>query len=286
MLEVKNIDKKFKNFSLQNITFTLPAGYIMGYIGQNGAGKTTTLNIITHLLKADNGEVSVNGITYMQDPIAYKDSIGFIGDESYFPQDFLIKDVRETLKDFYPSFKEDKFMKMVKAWKLPENKKMRQYSKGMKVKLMFAGVMSRDTKLLILDEATSGLDPVVRNDVLSLIQQYISDGERSVIFSTHILTDLEQIADYIFFIDDGKMVMFDTKDEIIEKFVIVKGGSKDLTEDLKKNLIGIVKTNVGFTALAESEKAVYLKKGFLIEKPTIDNIIIHYIKESGGNIDV
>lgn len=283
MLEVKKINKKFKHFSLQDITFSLPAGYIMGYVGQNGAGKTTTLNIITNLLKADSGEIRVNGMTYMQNPIGYKDVIGFIGDESYFPQEFRIKDLRKTLKDFYPSFQEEKFMEMVKLWELPEDKKIHEYSKGMKVKLMFAGVLSRDTKLLILDEATSGLDPVVRNDVLSLLQRYISDGERSVIFSTHILTDLEQIADYIFFINDGKMVMCDTKDEIIEKYVLVKGGLEDLTKDLKKNLIGIMNSNVGFTALAESEKALYLKKGLLIEKPTIDNIVIHYIKESGGS---
>lgn len=283
MLEVKKINKKFKHFSLQDITFSLPAGYIMGYVGQNGAGKTTTLNIITNLLKADSGEIRVNGMTYMQNPIGYKDAIGFIGDESYFPQEFRIKDLRKTLKDFYPSFKEEKFMEMIKLWKLPEDKKIHEYSKGMKVKLMFAGVLSRDTKLLILDEATSGLDPVVRNDVLTLIQQYISDGERSVIFSTHILTDLEQIADYIFFIDDGKMVMCDTKDELIEKYVLVKGGLEDLTKDLEKNLIGIMKSNVGFTALAESDKALYLKRGLLIEKPTIDNIVIHYIKESGGS---
>lgn len=286
MLEVKNITKQFKQFSLQDISLSLPTGYIMGYVGQNGAGKTTSLNIITHLLKADKGEVYVNGITYCQDPVAYKDSIGFIGDESYFPQDFLLKDVRATLKDFYSSFQEDKFNKMVKAWKLPEDKKMREYSKGMKVKLMFAGVLSRDTKLLILDEATSGLDPVVRSDVLSLIQQYIADGDRSVLFSTHILSDLEQIADYIFFINDGKMVMCDTKDELIDNFVIVKGGNNELTSSMESKLIGVMKSKVGFEALADSEKAIYLPKGFLIEKPTIDQIVVHYIKEAGGSMSL
>lgn len=279
ILEVKNITKKFKNFMLQDIDFTLSAGYIMGYVGQNGAGKTTTLNLITHLLNADSGEIRINGITYDENSIAYKDSIGFIGDESYFPQEFTLKDVKSILKDFYPSFREKEFISMARDWNLPENKKIGEYSKGMKVKLMFANVLSRDTKLLILDEATNGLDPVVRNDVLKLLQEYIADGEKSVLFSTHILSDLEQIADYIFFINDGKKVLCDLKDEIVEKYVIVKGGNEDITDMLKKEMIGIVKTEVGFEGLLESEKAEYLCKGFIIEKPSIDQIVVHYIRE-------
>lgn len=279
ILEVKNITKEFKNFILQDIDFTLSAGYIMGYVGQNGAGKTTTLNLITHLLNTDSGEVKINGIAYDENSIAYKDSIGFIGDESYFPQEFTLKDIKSVLKDFYPSFKEKKFISMTKDWNLPEDKKISEYSKGMKVKLMFANVLSRDTKLLILDEATNGLDPVVRSDVLKLIQEYIADGEKSVLFSTHILSDLEQIADYIFFINDGKKVLCDSKDEIIEKYVIVKGGNEDITDMLKKEMIGIVKTEVGFEGLLESEKAEYLSKGFIIEKPSIDQIVVHYIRE-------
>lgn len=279
ILEVKNITKEFKNFMLQDIDFTLSAGYIMGYVGQNGSGKTTTLNLITHLLNADSGEIRINGITYDENSIAYKDSIGFIGDESYFPQEFTLKDVKSILKDFYPSFREKEFISMARDWNLPENKKIGEYSKGMKVKLMFANVLSRDTKLLILDEATNGLDPVVRSDVLKLLQEYIADGEKSVLFSTHILSDLEQIADYIFFINDGKKVLCDLKDEIVEKYVIVKGGNEDITDMLKKEMIGIVKTEVGFEGLLESEKAEYLCKGFIIEKPSIDQIVVHYIRE-------
>lgn len=279
ILEVKNITKEFKNFTLQDIDFTLSAGYIMGYVGQNGSGKTTTLNLITHLLNADSGEIRINGITCDENSIAYKDSIGFIGDESYFPQEFTLKDVKSILKDFYPSFREKEFISMTRDWNLPEDKKIGEYSKGMKVKLMFANVLSRDTKLLILDEATNGLDPVVRSDVLKLLQEYIADGEKSVLFSTHILSDLEQIADYIFFINDGKKVLCDLKDEIIEKYVIVKGGNEDITDMLKKEMIGIVKTEVGFEGLLESEKAEYLSKGFIIEKPSIDQIVVHYIRE-------
>lgn len=278
ILEVKNINKQFNNFSLKDISFSLPQGYIMGYVGQNGAGKTTTLNLITQLLKSDSGEIKINGITHDENPITYKESIGFIGDESYFPQEFTIRDIRNILKDFYPSFREKEFTSLVRKWNLPENKKISEYSKGMKVKLMFADVLSRDTKLLILDEATNGLDPVIRDEVLSLLQEYISDGTRSVLFSTHIMSDLEQIADYIFFINDGKKVMCDLKDDIIDNYVIVKGGNEDLTKEIKKDIIGLVQTSMGFEGLINSEKGVYLPKGFLIEKPTIDQIVVHFIR--------
>lgn len=278
VLEVKGVGKKFKDFSLENISFDLPQGYIMGYVGQNGAGKTTTLNIITHLLNADSGEVKINGITYDENPIKYKENIGFIGDESYFPQEFTVKNVKATLIDFYSSFKEDEFMSMIKKWNLPENKKIKDFSRGMKVKLMFASILARDTKLLILDEATNGLDPVVRNEVLTLLQEYIADGEKSVLFSTHIMSDLEEIADYIFFIDDGKKVICDYKEDMTEDYIIVKGGREDLSDKLKKSLIGLKVTGVGFEGLLESEKAVYLSKNLMIEKPSIDQIVIHFIQ--------
>lgn len=278
VLEVKSIYKKFKDFTLENISFELPKGYIMGYVGQNGAGKTTTLNIITHLLNGDSGEVKINGITYDENPISYKESIGFIGDESYFPQEFTLNNIKDTLIDFYPSFRKEEFMSMVKKWKLPENKKIKDFSRGMKVKLMFASILARDTKLLILDEATNGLDPVVRADVLTLLQEYIADGEKSVLFSTHIMSDLEEIADYIFFINDGKKELCDLKDNIIENYVIVKGGRDDLSKELKKNLIGLKENSVGFEGLMKSEKAEYLSKNLMIETSNIDQIVVYFIR--------
>mgnify|MGYP002715348927 CR=1 FL=1 len=282
ILEVNEISKKFKQFSLTDISFKLPAGYIMGYVGQNGAGKTTTLNLITQLFKKNSGTIRVNGITYDEDPIAYKEAIGYVGDESYFPLTFTVKDVKGIMKDFFRTFDENKFDEIVSEWNLPLTKKVKDYSKGMKVKLMFATIFARDTKLLILDEATSGLDPIVRSEVLDLLQDYIADGERSVLFSTHILNDLEKIADYIFFIDNGKKVLYDSKDEIIENYVMVKGGVDDLNEELAKQLIGITKSQVGFEALLESDKVEYLSRELLVEKASIDHIVLHYIRQMKG----
>ncbi|OYP37601.1 ABC transporter ATP-binding protein, partial [Lachnotalea glycerini] len=186
LLEVKGLYKSYSGFQLHDITFSLPKGYIMGYIGQNGAGKTTTINLITQLSNADKGEVRIDGMTYAQNPISYKEMIGYVGDEFYFPKEFKLKDIRLIMTKFFSTFQVDKFNQLVEEWKLPEKKKIAEYSRGMKVKLMFASVLSRDTKLLILDEATNGLDPVVRNDVLKILQAYIEDGEKSILFSTHI----------------------------------------------------------------------------------------------------
>ncbi|WP_243156271.1 ABC transporter ATP-binding protein [Clostridium sp. C2-6-12] len=196
-LEIKNLSKKLKGFSLKNINLELPKGYILGYIGQNGAGKTTTIKLIMNQLKPDSGEIRVFGKEYEDDEAGYKDMIGFIGDECYFPICFTLKDIVNMLKDFYSSFDEIKFREYAERWDLPYKKKIKDFSKGMKAKLAFASVLSRDTKLLLLDEPTSGLDPVVRSEVLELLQEYISDGERSVIFSTHIMSDLEKITDYL-----------------------------------------------------------------------------------------
>lgn len=149
----------------------------------------------------------------------------------------------------------------------------------MKVKLMFASVLARDTKLLVLDEATNGLDPVVRAEVLKLLQEYIADGERSVIFSTHILSDLEQIADYVYFIHEGKTVLYDSKDDLMESFLLVKGERRAISARLQKELIGIIDNAYGFEAILPSDKADLLTNEFHFEKPTIDQIVIHYIDE-------
>ncbi|MBD5476248.1 MAG: ABC transporter ATP-binding protein [Lachnospiraceae bacterium] len=278
LLEVRNVSKHYKNFSLENIDFVLPKGYIMGYVGQNGAGKSTTLNLITNLCKCSEGEIYVDGITCISDAIRYKESIGYIGDEFYYPANFTVRNIRGILKNLYPTFSVGKFDELLREWKLSEKMKVKDFSRGMKVKLMFASVLARDTKLLVLDEATNGLDPVVRVDVLKLLQEYIADGERSVIFSTHILSDLEQIADYIFFIHDGKKVLYDAKDELLENYLLVKGERRAVSTQLQKELIGIIDNAYGFEAILPSERADLLTSEFHFEKPTIDEIVVHYIK--------
>ncbi len=278
LLEVKNLSKHYKSFDLKNISFALPKGYIMGYVGANGSGKTTTLNLITGMVKCTEGEVYIDGLSCGEDMRAYKEKIGYVGDESYFPEHYKIRHIRTALKDFYPTFSTDRFNGFIRKWKLPEKKPVKDFSRGMKVMLMFASVLARDTKLLVLDEATNGLDPVMRTEVLKLLQEYVMDGEKSVIFSTHILSDLENIADYIYFIHGGRTVLYDAKDELIENFLLVKGESAKIPPALKKELIGLEEKTYGFEAILPSDKAELLGNAFLFEKPTIDQIVIHYIK--------
>ena len=282
LLEVRNLSKEYKTFLLDNISFTLARGYIMGYAGQNGAGKSTTLNLITNICKSSSGEIYVDGITCEEDESRYKESIGYIGDEFYFPDNFRIRDIRSVLRDFYKTFRTEKFDELTKRWKLDGKMAVKDFSRGMKVKLMFASVLARDTKLLVLDEATNGLDPVVRVEVLKLLQEYIADGERSVIFSTHILSDLEQIADYIYFIHEGKTVLYDAKDELLESHLLVKGERRAIYPELQRALIGIMDNAYGFEAILPSDRADLLTNEFHFEKPTIDQIVIHYIREREG----
>ncbi len=276
-LEIKKLNKIFNGFSLKNINLELPKGYILGYIGQNGSGKTTTIKLIMNQLKKDSGEIKIFGKEYEDDEVKYKDMIGFIGDECYFPTCFTLKDVINTLKDFYNSFDEVKFRKYAEKWELPYKKKIKEFSKGMKVKLSFASVLSRDTKLLLLDEPTSGLDPVVRSEVLEILQEYISDGERSVIFSTHIMSDLEKITDYLYFINEGEKVFYDTTENVLENHLVVKGGIEDLKTEVKEKLIGYKSSNIGFEGLIYSEDKEYLAENLLFEKPSMDDIVVFYI---------
>lgn len=278
LLEVKNLGKKYRDFRLEDISFTLPKGYIMGYVGQNGSGKTTTLDLITHVCKTKEGEIRVDGIRYEDDPVRYLESIGYIGEELLFPSDFTLKEIRAVMRSFYRGFDTARFDGLVGRFGLPEKKKVSTFSQGMSVKLMFATMLARQTKLLIMDEATNGLDPVARQEVLGLLQEYVADGEHSILFSTHILHDLEQIADYIYFIDDGRMVMYDAKDELLEGYLIVKGGLELLDDTLRGQLIGIEEHAYGFEAVVPSDLADMLPRGIVYEKPDIDRIVIHFIK--------
>lgn len=279
ILEVKGLSKRMKGFALENISLVLPEGYIMGYVGQNGAGKTTTLKCITTHYKYQEGEISIDGHTMKEDPVAYKASLGYVADKIYFPLEFKLKMVEDTMADFYPTFSREKFRQYASRWQLPQDKKVKTFSRGMQVKLMFATVLSRESKILILDEATSGLDPVARQDILDILQDYISDGKHSVLFSSHIMEDLEQIADYVFFIDAGKEVLQGTKDALIERFIMVKGGKEDLTHALKEKLIGYRLSGVNFEGLIESKYRKSLPSNLLTEKSTIDQIVVYHIKK-------
>jgi len=279
MLEVRDLTKQYKGFLLDKVSFTLPKGFIMGYVGPNGAGKSTTLGLITKTHRADAGEVLLDGKRYEEDPISYKEKIGYVSSVSYFRPTMNIKDAVLLLRQFYPTFSKEKFYHYVKAWDLPEKKKFSAFSTGMMVKLMFAAVLSRETRLLILDEATNGLDILFREEILKLLQQYIEDVEHSVLFATHILDDLEQIADYIVMVEDGRVLLQDTKEALTESYILVKGDESLLAGGNRDGyLLGVKRSAYGFSALIKADNAALLPAGTVMEKPDVSQIMSYLMK--------
>ncbi len=279
MLEVKNLSKQYRGFLLDKISFVLPKGYIMGYVGPNGAGKSTTLGLITQTRRAEEGEVLLDGKRYEEDPILYKEKIGYVSSISYFPPTMKVRDAALLLKQFYPTFSKDEFYHLIREWNLPEHKKFSTFSTGMTVKLMFAAVLARKTRLLILDEATNGLDVLFREEILTLLQHYIEDGEHSVLFATHIIDDLEQIADYIVMVEDGRVLLQDTKEALTENYILIKGEETLLArEDIARYLLGVKRSAYGFSALIPSDNAPLLPAGTVMEKPTISQMMSYLMK--------
>ena len=277
-LEVRNLSKSFEDFQLRDITFTLPKGYIMGLIGPNGSGKTTTIKLILNMLKRTNGEVKILGFDNITNEQKAKRTLGVVFDSNYFSDEWKVSQVEKSVSAFYENWNTQKFSETLKKFHILPSKRVKELSKGMQMKLMLACAFSYDAKLLILDEPTSGLDPVSRDELLHILSEYIEDGEHSVLFSTHITSDLERAADYITYISYGELFFSGGKDELIDRFKIVKGGSDELTADLNKRMLGIRKFSTGFEALvktADVKQFAHLH----VEPATIDDIVVFTSKK-------
>ncbi len=278
MLEVKNLRKKYRSFTLDGLNFSLPEGYILGFIGQNGAGKSTTIKCLTGVNAYDDGEITVFGKDMKTESLDILQDVGFSsGAMDCYPNEKVEK-IGRVYGSFFRRFNEEYFLKLIDNFHIDRDKKVRELSQGMKVKLGMALALSHDAKLLILDEPTSGLDPVAREEVIEILQKFIEKGDRSVLFSTHITSDLEKCADYILFINGGKQILFDTKDDVIEKHLLVKGSKTALTSDLKTRLIGVKITPLGFTGLIRRED-VKDYDDIETEAPTLEDVMVYYTKE-------
>lgn len=280
MLEVKNLTKKFKNFELDNVSFKLEPGYIMGFIGPNGAGKSTTIKLIMNLLRKDSGEIKIFGMDHVKYEKEVKDRIGFVYDESYFYEDLSIKQMKNIIAPFYSKWDDGKFNKYIEEFNLDPSQKIKKLSKGMKMKFSLALALSHDADLIIMDEPTSGLDPIFRREILDILYDVIQNEEKSIFFSTHITTDLEKIADYITFINKGKIVFSKAKDEIIENYGIVKGDIKLLDSYTRKEFIGLRETKVGFEGLTDNPDKFKRKFGneVIIERPSLEDIMVYTVR--------
>ena len=280
VLEINNITKDYKKFKIDNISFNLPKGYIMGFIGANGAGKTTTIKLILNMIKRDSGEIKVFGLDNIREEERIKEQIGVVFDECYYLEDWTLNDVEKAVSMFYKNWNSSIYEKYLKEFNLARDKKVKDLSRGMRMKLMIAVAFSHEAKLLILDEPTSGLDPVARDEFLDILRDYIEDEEKSVIFSSHITSDIEKIADYITYINNGKIIFTGEKGEFLEKYCIIKGGKEDITESQKKEIIGLRMHSTGFEGLIELKKAVGFSSKVIIEKASLDEIMIYMNKEA------
>lgn len=280
-LEIKDLTKSFTGFKLNKISLSLPKGYIMGLVGPNGAGKTTLIQLILNILERDSGDILVFGKNHIECEDEIKQNLGVVFDNLFYVDSWTVKDTEKAVSIFYEHWQPNVFSDMVKRFGLPMDKKLSELSRGMQMKLMLACAFSHDAKLLILDEPTSGLDPVTRSEFLEILQEYIKNGERSVLFSTHITTDLEQIADYITLINKGKMTYTGSLDELLESYRLIKGRPRDLTAELKKSIIGLRQADTNFEGLIDAAKASQYPN-CVIDAARVDDILIYTSK--GGVI--
>lgn len=272
-LEVTNLSKSFESFQLQNIGFTLPMGYIMGLIGPNGSGKTTTIKLILNMLRRDSGEINIMGLDNIRDEQRAKAELGVVFDHNCFSDEWRVSQVEAAISPFYPGWDRRKFAAFLERFQIAGDKKVKELSKGMQMKLMLACAFSYDAKLLILDEPTSGLDPVSRDELLTILSEYIEDGAHSVLFSTHITGDLEQVADYITYIRYGALFYTGGKDEFVDSFRMVKGGRAELSDQLRSRAIHVRTFPTGFEALMKTEDASQFA-ALSMEPATIDQIVV------------
>ena len=279
ILEIKGLNKAYEDFALKDVSFSLPKGFIMGFVGENGSGKTTTIRAILNMAKIDSGKISVFGLDSVTDTIAIKERLGVVFDSLYLAQHLNVKQIEHQLKPFYKDWDSKEFFRRIKEFDLPEKKKVGDFSKGMKMKLMIAIALSHKAELIILDEPTSGLDPVARDELLDILAEYIEDENRGILFSTHITADVERIADYVTILHNGKVWFTGTRDTLIEKYMVIKGAEEDLPNALKEKCIGFHAYRNGFDALLETTHKNELPDALMTEKASIDEILVYIAKE-------
>ena len=276
LIEVEGLCKNFESFQLKEVGFTLEEGFIMGFIGRNGAGKSTTLKTMLNLMNNDGGKISLCGLSMPKDEIEIKNKVGYVfGGVDFYPTSKISR-ITKITKDFYREWDDGLYKRLCERFEIDQNKKFSQLSAGMKVKYSIAVAMSHNPKLLILDEPTSGLDPAARDDLVLLFQEFIEDGEHSILFSTHITSDLEKCADYITYIKEGKILASTDKDSFRKSYITVAGKKDQLKPEIESKVIGLHVHQLGFEGLMKTEdKDMALSSGFEISEPSLEDIMVH-----------
>lgn len=275
MLEISNLTKKYEGFALNGVSLNLPRGSIMGLVGENGAGKTTLIKLVLNLIRRDKGEVRVFGLDNINNESQIKEDIGVVFDECHFPNEINSRDVGRVMRNIYKNWDDARYQKCLERFSLPAGKPVKDYSRGMKMKLSIAAALSHKARLLILDEATSGLDPVVRDEILTLFFEFIEDENHSILLSSHIVSDLEKISDYIALIHKGELLLCEPKDSLLCDYGIVKCALSDVEKIDKKLVVGSRKNKFGAEVLVRRRG---LGGGFDVDRAGIEDIMLFYIR--------
>lgn len=284
-VEAKNLTKQYQDFTLDHVSFQIPAGSIVGFIGENGAGKTTTIKALMDLIHLDEGEVKFYGKPFHSSDAEMKEKIGVVFSESYFPDNLNVRQINHMMKNMYQNWEEETFLGYCKRFQLPEKKAMKEYSGGMKMKLSIAAAMSHRTEILLLDEACNFLDPVVRNEVLDLFLDFIQEENHTILLSSHITSDIEKVADYILLIHEGKILLFENKDTLIYEYAIVRCTEEQFAKLDKTSVVGARKNQFEIEALVTGRKELEGRHGDLvIDRVTIEDILLFFVKNRGQEV--
>lgn len=283
IIEISGLNKSYGDFSLQDVTFSLPEGCITGFIGVNGAGKTTTLRTMLGLTGKAFGNIRFFGMDMAENEQQIKERIGIVLDDGCFYDELTLAEMKNIIAPAYKSWCEDDFKKYMEKFSLVSNQKINTLSKGMRMKYALALALSHKAELLIMDEPTSGLDPLIRSQLLKILTEYMDNGGKGVFFSTHITSDLDKIADMLIMIDNGKIIFQEEKDNLLDTYRIVKGDLQKLDKDTRKLFVNINETSFGFTGITKQAEIVKnVIPDAIIERTTIEDIMLANIE--GGRI--
>lgn len=278
-LEIKNISKTYKNFKLDDVSFVLPCGHIMGLIGENGAGKSTIINCILDIIEKDSGSIFVLGQKNDKNNVSLKENIGVVLDASEVYDNYTVKQVENIMKDVYKQWNHEVYDYYIQKFALPLNKMIKDFSRGMKMKMAITIALSHQPKLLILDEATSGLDPIMRDEILDVFMEFVQDENYAILLSSHISSDLEKIADYITFIHEGKLILSTSKDELIYEYGLMKCRNDEFDMIDKEDIIRYrIKTYEVEILVKDREKMAKKYPNCIVDPTKLDDIMMLYVK--------
>ena len=278
VLDVRNVTKAYEGFTLRDVSFALPQGYIMGLVGHNGAGKTTLLSLILNLVHLDAGDIRVFGLDHRLEEVAVRSRIGFVHEVPTFFSSLSVERAAAMVAPFYPTWDEAGFRGVAGEFGLAPGKKLGRLSQGMRTRFALAVALSHRAELLLLDEPSSGLDPAFRRDLLERLSGIIEGGETSVLFSTHITSDLDRIADFVTFLQQGRLMFSSTREEMLERWFLVKGGSELLNGETRSLFAGVVTGEYGFTGLTEKLPELREKvaaEAMVVERATLEDVVFY-----------